>query len=132
MLHRALLIAALAIPTAAPAQDALRIERVEFVAGTGVRTLADSIGGFERVHYVVAARAGQTLTVALATSNLSNTFNIIAPGADKPLYVGGDSGNQHSMRVPADGDYVIDVHLLRFAARDYQSAEYTFSVALQD
>jgi hypothetical protein len=79
-----------------------------------------------------SARAGQSLTVSLASSNLSNTFNISAPEAPKPFYVGGDSGNSHSFRVPATGDYLIDVHLLRFAARDYQSAQYTLSVTLAE
>jgi len=116
----------------APAQDALRSERISFAAGETSRMIEDSIGGFERVRYLVGARAGQTLAVSLSTTNLSNTFDILAPGAAKPLYVGGDSGNRHSFRVQVDGDYVIDVHLLRFAARDYQHAEYTLSVALQD
>ena len=48
------------------------------------------------------------------------------------IFVGGDAGNTHSFRVPASGDYIIDVHLLRFAARDYQSAQYTLSVALAE
>jgi hypothetical protein len=114
------------------AQDAVRSERVTFEEGSMVRSLMDAIAGFERVRYLVSARAGQVLKVELATSNLSNTFDISAPSALKPFFVGGDSGNSHSFRVPATGDYTIDVHLLRFAARDYQSAQYTLSVTLAE
>lgn len=114
------------------AQDAVRSERVIFEEGHAARSLVDSIAGFERVHYVVSARAGQLLTVSLASSNLSNTFDISAAAAPKPFFVGGDAGNTHSFRIQASGDYIIDVHLLRFAARDYQSAQYTLSVALAE
>jgi hypothetical protein len=114
------------------AQNAVRSERVTFDDGSSARSLMDAIAGFERVHYLVSARAGQVLTVDLATSNLSNTFDISVPAAPKPFFVGGDSGNSHSFRVPATGDYTIDVHLLRFAARDYQSAQYTLSVTLTE
>jgi hypothetical protein len=114
------------------AQNAVRSERVTLDAVTPQRTLADAIAGFERVQYLVSARAGQLLTVDLATSNLSSTFDITAPAAAKPFFLGGDSGNSHSFRVPATGDYVIDVYLLRYAARDYQSAQYTLSVTLAE
>jgi hypothetical protein len=110
----------------------VRSERVTFEEGQASRSVVDAIAGFERVHYVVSAHEGQTLTVNLASSNLSNTFDISAPAAPKPFFVGGDAGNTHSFRVPASGDYIIDVHLLRFAARDYQSAQYTLNVALAD
>jgi hypothetical protein len=114
------------------AQDAVRSERVTFDDSASGRDLMDAIAGFERVHYLVSARAGQLMTVSLSTSNLSNTFDISAPAAPKPFFVGGDSGNRHSFRVAATGDYLIDVYLLRFAARDYQSARYTLSVALAE
>ena len=61
----------------------MRSERVTFEEGSAARTLVDAIAGFERVHYVVSARAGQVLTVSLASSNLSNAFDISAAAAPK-------------------------------------------------
>jgi hypothetical protein len=114
------------------AQNAVRSEQVTLDAREPKRTLTDAIAGFERVQYLVSVHAGQLLKVDLATSNLANTFDISAPAAAKPFYLGGDSGNSFLFRVPATGEYLIDVYLLRYAARDYQSAQYTLSVTLAE
>lgn len=124
-----LAIALLALLASASAQDALRTERLVLAAGTPF-IASETIGGFETVDYVITLRAGQNLDVVLDTTNLSNCFDITAPGAEKPFFAGGESGNRHNFQADAAGDYVIRVYLLRLAARDYQSAEYTLTVTL--
>jgi hypothetical protein len=94
------------------------------------RSFDDAIDGFNEVSYVIAMREGQALQVSLASNNISNCFDIYAPGAAKPFYIGGDSGSTHRMQARIAGDYVVRVFLLRLAARDNQSAQYTLELTL--
>lgn len=98
--------------------------------GSAARNFEDSIIDFEVVAYVVPLRQGQSLRVMLATNNASNCFDIYAPGVAKPIYVGDDSGNNHQLVAQVSGDYVIKVYLLRLAARDGQTANYTLDLTV--
>lgn len=113
---------------AASAQDARRDVLVTLPAAPATQTFNDALGGFETVDYRVTLHVGERLHVHLATSNLSNCFDIYAPGAEKPLFQGGNSGAEHLLAATTAGEYRIRVYLLRFAARDYQSAEYTLTL----
>lgn len=126
------LAAWLLLAGAAAAQNAQRDVPVVFAAAQTTLTFQDALGGFEFVDYRVPLRAGERLHVQLATSNLSNCFDIYAPGAEKPLFQGGNSGNEHLLAATVAGEYRIRVYLLRFAARDYQSAEYTLTLQRRD
>ena len=130
MTRRLLLIAAVAT-TALPAAFAQDMERrvpVTFDAGSSGRSFNDTISDFEAVTYVVTLRQGQSLHVQLATSNISNCFDIHAPGKARPIYFGGDSGNTHQLLAEVSGEYLVRVYLLRLAARDGQSAQYTLEL----
>jgi hypothetical protein len=96
------------------------------------RSFDNSIAGFEEVVYVVPLRQGQSLRVALSSSNISSCFDIYAPGETKPVFVGGDSGSTHRLLARTSGDYRVKVYLLRLAARDDQSARYTLEFELSD
>jgi hypothetical protein len=126
-----LTLAALSLTVLAQ-EGPLRTEVVAFPEGVTARAFPDSLGGFERVNYRVSLREGEWLTVDLDTSNLSNCFDVIAPGVSKPVFVGANSGNHHRFRAAVSGDYLIHVHLLRLAARDNQSAVYTLTVQRTD
>ena len=131
-MRRSFLIALFCV-AAAPAafpQEAESSVRVTFHDGLDERSFEDVLDGFNEVSYVVALREGQWLQVSLASNNISNCFDIYAPGATKPFYIGGDSGSTHRMRAAATGDYVVKVFLLRLAARDNQSAHYTLELKL--
>jgi hypothetical protein len=83
------------------------------------------------VERTVHGRAGQTLTVKLASSNPSLYFNILPPGSENVgMFVGSQQGAQASLLLPADGKYVIRVYLMRNAARRHERAPYTLNVAL--
>jgi len=114
----------------APAQDVERRVPLALQAGQAAARLEDSIEAFEAVAYVVPLQAGQTLQVALASSNLAQVFDIHAPDLPKPVFSGGDAGNSARLRAKVAGDYVIRAYLLRFAARDGQSARYTLEVKI--
>lgn len=87
-----------------------------------------SIRDFEAVAYLVTLREGQSLRIELATNNAANCFDIHAPAVEKPVFVGANSGNAHTLVAPKAGNYVVRVHLLRFAARDGQFAQYTLEL----
>lgn len=91
-----------------------------------------SIRDFEAVAYVVALRQGQSLRIELATNNAANCFDIHAPGVEKPVFVGANSGNAYTLVARQAGNYVVRVHLLRFAARDGQFAQYTLELRPTD
>jgi hypothetical protein len=131
-IKRRALVAILAIAGALPVfgQSVLRTEQVEFAPGVTTRTFADSIGGFEAVAYLVSVQEGQTLDVSLATNNLSNCFDIFAPGSEKPFFLGDDSGTSHHFRAVQGGEYVVKVYLLRLAARDNQTAHFTLALTV--
>jgi hypothetical protein len=130
-LHTLIAIMAIACALPAFAQSVLRIEQVEFAQDT-TRTFADSIGGFEAVSYRINLKDGQVLDISLSTNNLSNCFDVFAPGTEKPFFVGDDSGTSHHFLAKRGGEYVVKVYLLRLAARDNQSAHFTLELKISD
>ena len=120
---------ALAVPAAA--QQGPRTARVQFAPGASAKAVSGSIKGYGAVDYLVSAKAGQTLSVKLKTSNASNYFNVTGPGADAALFVGSTSGGDYSGVLPASGDYKVSVYLMRNAARRGESAKYTLTVAVK-
>lgn len=123
-------IAMLALAAPALAQDAIRTVPVQFARGASSAAIKGSIKGYGAVDYTVRARAGQTLTVRLTTSNKSGYFNVTAPGADEAMFNGSISGNRFSAAIPSTGTYAVRVYLMRNAARRNETANYTLNVAI--
>ena len=115
----------------ASAQDHSRTERVQFARGTASATLNGNIHGYDTVDYVLGARRGQTLNVRLQPTNASAYFNVTRQGADEALFVGSTSGDSFTGRLPANGDYVVRVYLMRNAARRDEHANYTLTVGVR-
>lgn len=134
-------LAALAFMPLPPAiaQQEIRTEEVRFPAGASGTTIKGSIKGRQSVSYVLGAKAGQTMTVALDSASTSIYFNVYAPGkgpGDEALAVSEITGpmvpemNRFEGVLPADGKYIISVYLYRNAARDGQKADYSLSIAI--
>lgn len=98
---------------------------VRFPAGTNAASYAGSVRGYDTVEYRLGARAGQSMAVALRARNPSAYFNVMAPRSDTALFVGQVSGGDFKAALPVDGTYVVQVHLVRAAARRGESADYT-------
>ncbi len=118
----------LLVPNAVYAQNAFHRIHVGFKAEAPELVFSEYIGGFEYVEYVLPLKLGESIELSLSTDNLSNCFDIYAPGADKPFFAGGEGGNQHRFTAKVDGEFIVKVYLLRLAARDYQSASYTLTM----
>lgn len=110
------------------AQAQERRETIRFAPGRSGATLRGKIRGDESVSYRIKASAGQRLVVDLRTSNPSNYFNVSREGASEALFIGSSEGNRLDMALPSGGAYIIDVYLMRNAARRNESAAYTLSV----
>lgn len=126
----ALLLAG-SVLTPAMAQNT-RTETVHFQRGTSGTTIEGRIKGDQSVRYSVGVSAGQTMDVQLDTDNASNYFNITAPGASEALYNSSISGNGTSFVVPSSGNYIIDVYLMRNAARRGESANYDLTLYVEN
>ncbi|KEX89406.1 hypothetical protein HA62_05355 [Pseudomonas putida] len=126
----ALLAAMVYLPAQAASEVAPRVEHVVFKNGADSATFSDSIKGRLTAEYRLRAKAGQVLTVDLKPSNASAYFNITAKGEEYALFNGSIMGNHFLGPLPADGQYVVQVYLMRNAARRNEVANYSLSLNL--
>ncbi|QBE65784.1 hypothetical protein [Pseudoduganella lutea] len=114
------------------AQAADKVEKHTVDASTpGSRTLRGKIRGYDTAEYKVQLRQGQTITVNLKTNSRSNYFNITAPGAQEALFNGSIKGLEYRGKIEQDGEYTVNVYLMRNAARRNERASYTLTVGTQ-
>jgi hypothetical protein len=106
------------------------VQRISFAAGASSATVKGSIAGDKTVDYKLGAKAGQTMSVRLKTSNASNYFNVLPPGSDAAVAIGSNVGNEWTGALPVDGDYTVRVYLMRNAARRNEKANYTLTVGI--
>lgn len=107
-----------------------RVQQVSYKSGSGSVQFKQSIKGYKTAEYKLDAKAGQMLTVDFKTSNTSAYFNITAKGADYALFNGSIMGNHFLGSLPADGEYTVQVYLMRNAARRNEVANYEISLTL--
>ncbi len=112
--------------TPAYAQD--RTERISFAPGRSSRTVRDTISGYDGIDYIVRVTAGQRLAATLRTSNPSSYLNIKSRGSSEALFNGSVDGNIGDVIVPSSGDYIVEVYLMRNAARRGESADFSLTV----
>lgn len=110
------------------ADTGIRQEGVQFAKGASSAVIKGQLRGDAMVDYVVRAAAGQTLSVKLQKSNGQNYFNVLPPGSTGSAMFVGDTGDDYSGVLPADGDYVVRVYLMRPAARRGESSNYTVTI----
>ncbi|WP_223516263.1 hypothetical protein, partial [Pseudomonas sp. GL-B-19] len=107
-----------------------RVEHVPFDKGADSVKFKHSIKGPLTAQYRVSAKAGQILTADLKPSNASAYFNITTKGADYALFNGSIMGNHFMGPLPVDGQYTVQVYLMRNAARRNEVAYYSLSLNL--
>ena len=122
----ALLVVADAGPQTAVAQE--QNVRVEFGRGQSSTVIRGTVRGYEGANYRVNVRGGQRLAVTMDSSNGSNYFNILGPGGGDALFNGSISGDFADIIVPDSGDYVVQVYLMRNAARRNEQARFTLRI----
>jgi hypothetical protein len=90
------------------------------------------VNGRESVTYRVQAKAGQTLAVTLNAKHSQTYFNVTPEGSQEAMFIGSTSGNTMRKRVAADGEYTVDVYLMRPAARRGATSAFNLNVDVQD
>ncbi|WP_339494082.1 hypothetical protein [Pseudomonas sp. RA_105y_Pfl2_P56] len=115
---------------AATTDSTPRIQQVVYKSGHGSVQFKQSIKGYKTAQYRLNAKAGQLLTVDFKPSNTSAYFNITAKGADYALFNGSMMGNHFLGSLPADGEYTVQVYLMRNAARRNEAADYNLSLII--
>jgi hypothetical protein len=130
-------IAALSILMGSPATtmaDEVKTERVQFAKGATGIEIKGAISGYDTMHYIVGAGAGQSMRVNLTSKNKATYFNIFAPGkvpgSDEAFYIGDTGGNSFEGSLPESGDYLIQVYLYRNAARRNEKAQFQLDIAI--
>jgi hypothetical protein len=122
----------LAMTLATPSlADTVRDETVRFAPGTSSSTINSRVKGYDSVEYKVGVSAGQRMSVQLDSSNSSLYFNVTAPGASAALYNSSIDGNGTSLTIPSSGNYVVQVYLMRNAARRGETANYTLTLYVE-
>jgi hypothetical protein len=116
--------------TSAGLAQSTRTETVPVEAATAGTIFKGSLKGDETAEYLIAGAAGQTLSVDLMASNASLYFNILPEGSQEALFVGSSSGNVADIPLPAAGTYVVQVYLMRNAARRDEGATYSLGIGL--
>jgi hypothetical protein len=118
------LLAAGMVGSSAFAAD--RTENITLDSGT--TTLKGDVKGSDSVQYSFSAQPGQQLLIRLNTSNPSNYINVERSGVDEAICQGSMTGNTCSVRSDSAADYVVDVFLMRNAARRGEKAKYTLTI----
>jgi hypothetical protein len=120
-----------AASSSAVAADGIESRPLQFAKGTSSATVKGSLKGDKTIDYKLRAKAGQTMSVTLKTSNAANYFNVLPPGSTgEAIFIGSSSGNEWTGPLPADGEYTVRVYLMRSAARRNETADYTLTVGI--
>ena len=112
----------------APRDPNLKV--VELPRGRSAHMVQGRIRGDAYVDYRVHAAAGQVLSVKLSGSHSQNFFNVLPPDSESAMFIGSSAGNQFKRIAPMDGDYVVQVYLMRAAARRNAASNYSLTVGV--
>jgi hypothetical protein len=113
------------------AADSIQSRPLRFAKGASSATAKGTLEGDRIIDYRLRARAGQTMSVTLKTSNGANYFNVLPPGSrDVAIFVGSTGGNEWTGTLEADGEYTVRLYLMRSAARRHETADYTLTVGI--
>lgn len=125
-------VALMAAAWAAFAADKVATVPVQFAKGASSATMKGSFAGYDSVQYTLSARAGQTMTVKIAGSGNAN-FNVFSPGSQpgqaEALGQGG-VGSDWSGKLPASGQYTVQVYQMRASARRGEKVPYSITFAV--
>jgi hypothetical protein len=103
---------------------------VAFAKDASSATLKGSIKGDQDHSYIVDARAGQTMTVTLASTKGSAEMNVWAPGNDTALSLGAEDPYNVTVVLPTTGRYKVQVYQMRASARRGETANYTLTIGV--
>lgn len=132
-----LAVALWASSTAAFAADAVKQVPVHFAKGATSASVQGAIKGYDSVEYLVVARAGQELEATVSGSSNAN-LNVYPPagtGEDgaalAPDTQYGKASTIYRVRLPADGEYRLQVYQPRAAARRGTTSKFSLKIQVR-
>ena len=125
-----MLAGAVVAAVAVSASAANREERVRFARGATSAELRGEVRGYDYVDYLVGARAGQHLSIALTRTSGHAFFLVRAPGSDDNMFDGSSAGDRFEAALPKTGDYRVRVMMMRAFARRGERSAYRLRVAI--
>lgn len=103
----------------------------QLLVGPAPVVVKGSIKGYQSADYRIKALAGQTLKVTLTARHPQAYFNLLPSGTQEAMFVGSSMGNKASVVVPMDGEFTVQVYLMRAAARRGAASKFTLTASLQ-
>jgi hypothetical protein len=122
----------LLVATISSATASDRVETIRFKGGATSVTLAATVRGYDGIRYVLGADTGQLLSAIFRPSNRSCYMNVWTPGSDTAAFIGSSTGNEYGGNVSVSGNYTVQVHLMRNAARRNQRCRYHLTIEISD
>lgn len=107
-----------------------RAETVAADAAMGGVVFVGEIRGDETAEYIVTGAAGQLLSVDLMADSGALNFNVLPVGSAEALFNSATLGTVADVSLPAAGDYVVQVYLMRSAARRDEGAAFSLGIGL--
>lgn len=104
------------------------VRPVIFSQGKNLITLKGHVAGSADVDYVVRGKAGQTLTLRLSSNHRQTYFNVLPPRSELAMRAG--ESTAYKTMLPADGEYIVRVYLMRAAARRDERSDYSLQLGL--
>lgn len=129
MMHLPLIAAALLF-SVGPVLAEAATRRVTFAPGATSTTLKGAVRGYGAARYAISGRRGQTMHMLFSPSNRFCYYTVKKIGEDGLAHDGTMDGNEYGANLTADGDYQIDVFMMRNAARRKESCRYALSIEI--
>ena len=108
-------------------------EHTGFSPTTADVSVSGEISGYETVHYIFAGAQAQSVAIALDSDHPGNYFNLFEPGKrpgeDQALFIGATEGNRYQGTLQENGNYLVQVYIIRSAARRDETARYTVGLS---
>jgi hypothetical protein len=125
--------ATLALPASVSAQTTAP---VQFAKGTSGATISGTVVGDEYIDYTLGAKGGQEMSVAMkitaSNGGGSAYYNILPPhSSGEAIYNSSTSGDSTSVRLPADGTYIIRVYQMGADADEGKTTGFEIDVSIK-
>jgi hypothetical protein len=120
----------LAAAGASLAADGIETRPLQFAKGASSATVKGTIHGRQTIDYKLRARAGQTMTVTVKSTNPGLAFNVLPPGSQDVAIPDAIAQQSWTGALPADGEYTVRTYLDRAGARRGEKSSYTLTVAI--
>ena len=110
-------------------------ESLPLSSAAALQELSGHVTGYDASYYVLTIDRPQQVRLTLNTDNLSAYFNVFnpgdIPGESAAIVIGSTEGQDVAFSATQEGDYLIQVYLMRNAARRNETATFKLTAMSQ-